>query len=259
MFEFWQIALLGLYAFIQPNETAGFKIGMDCPVLAGWFTGLVLGNPETGLFIGGTLQLMTLGVVTYGGMSIPNTVAGAIVGTALSVYMDTELALGIAIPVATFMIQLDVLRRYTCIFLSNRADALINRKEYAKAASMNFWGFVVKGACNAIPILLLLILGATTAQNIMAAVPEWFINALRTSGSLMPVVGIVILMRYLPFKKLWPYMLAGFLLTAYLGVPTLALTLFGVVAAVIDYQIGRRHDNQPAFATVGGEGDEIDE
>ena len=64
----------------------------------------------------------------------------------------------------------------------------------------------------------------------------------------------------MPFTKLWPYMLAGFLLTAYLGVPTLALTLFGVVAAVIDYQNGQRHNTfQPAMASVGMEGDEIDE
>ena len=100
MFQVWQIVLITLYAFIQPNETAGFKIGMNSPILAGWFTGLVLGNPVEGLFLGGTLQLMTLGVATYGGMSIPNTVVGAIVGTALSMYMDMELALGIAIGLA---------------------------------------------------------------------------------------------------------------------------------------------------------------
>ena len=61
----WQIALITLYAFIQPNESRSFKIGMDMPILAGWFTGLLLGNPQTGLVLGGTLQLMTLGVNTY--------------------------------------------------------------------------------------------------------------------------------------------------------------------------------------------------
>ena len=80
----WQIALITLYAFIQPNETRSFNIGMSMPILAGWFTGLLLGNPQTGLVLGGTLQLMTLGVNTYGGTSIPNTTVGAIVGTALS-------------------------------------------------------------------------------------------------------------------------------------------------------------------------------
>ena len=43
----WQIALITLYAFIQPNETRSFNIGMSMPILAGWFTGLLLGNPQT--------------------------------------------------------------------------------------------------------------------------------------------------------------------------------------------------------------------
>lgn len=256
MFQVWQIVLIVLYVFIQPNETAGFKIGMDSPILAGWFTGMVLGNPQVGLYIGGTLQLMTLGVATYGGMSIPNTVAGAVVGTALSVYMDTELALGIAIPVATFMMQLDVLRRYICVFLSNRADILIEHKEYGKAANMNLWGFVVKGVCSALPVFLILVFGQAFAETVMAAVPDWFITALKTSGGVMPVVGVVVLLRYLPLKRFWPYLLIGFLLTAYLNVPMLALTLFGLAVAFIDYQMNQKSAVQPAIVM---EGDEIDE
>ncbi len=256
MFEAWQIILILLYVFIQPNETAGFKIGMDSPILAGWFTGLVLGNPAAGLYIGGTLQLMTLGVATYGGMSIPNTVIGAVIGTALSFSMDVQLALGIAIPVATFAIQLDVLRRYACVFLSNRADALIDKKEYDKAARMNLGGILVKGLAVTIPVLLVLVFGDAFAEGIMAAVPASFIAALKTSGGVMPVVGVVVLLRYLPLKSCWPYLVLGFLITAYLKVPMIALALFGIVIAFIDYNY---NDKLESKATLLAEGGDIDE
>lgn len=257
MFQVWQIVLITLYAFIQPNETAGFKIGMNSPILAGWFTGLVLGNPVEGLFLGGTLQLMTLGVATYGGMSIPNTVVGAIVGTALSMYMDMELALGIAITVASFMIQLDVLRRYVCIFLSNRADALIDQKRYAAAAHMNLGGIIVKGLSCAIPVFLVLSLGSDIAESLVNLIPAWVIGALSVSGKCMPVVGIVILLRYLPTKRYWVFLLTGYLLAAYLGLSVTALALFGIVCAVLNYGITQKI--KAAQPVTVSEGVEIDE
>ena len=257
MFQVWQIALITLYAFIQPNETAGFKIGMNSPILAGWFTGLVLGNPAEGLFLGGTLQLMTLGVATYGGMSIPNTVVGAIVGTALSMSMDTELALGIAITVASFMIQLDVLRRYICIFLSNRADALIEKKRYASAARMNLGGIIVKGLSCAIPVFLVLAMGSEIAETLVNLIPAWVLTALGVSGKCMPVVGIVILLRYLPAKRYWVFLLAGYLLSAYLGLSITGLALFGIVFAVLDFGITQKIQSAKPAAAM--EGVEIDE
>ena len=243
MLSVFQIIIITLYAFIQPNETAGFKIGMDSPVLAGWFTGLVIGNPVQGLFIGGTLQLMTLGVATYGGMSIPNTVVGAIVGTVLSLKMDVELALGIAITVATFMIQLDVFRRYACIFLSNAADALIEKGEYKKAADMNLFGILVKGLSVCVPVFLVLLFGEKIADTLTTIIPDWITNAMKVSGKCMPVVGIVILLRYLPLKKHWIFLLIGYLLAAYVGLNTTAITLFGIAVAYGDYYLKKRTAN----------------
>ena len=243
MLSIFQVLIITLYAFIQPSETAGFKIGMDSPVLAGWFTGLVIGNPIQGLFIGGTLQLMTLGVATYGGMSIPNTVVGAIVGTVLSLKMDVEVALGIAITTATFMIQLDVFRRYACIFLSNAADALIEKGEYRKAANMNLWGAVVKGLSVCVPVFLVLLFGEQIADSLNTIIPSWITNAMKVSGKCMPVVGIVILLRYLPLKKHWVFLLAGYLLAAYMGLNTTAITLFGIVVAFADYYLKQRFGN----------------
>ena len=51
------------------------------PLIAAFVTGLVVGDVQTGLMIGGTLELMALGVYTYGGATIPEYSVGAILGT----------------------------------------------------------------------------------------------------------------------------------------------------------------------------------
>ena len=67
--QLWQIILLTAYAFSTIIDGLSFDL-INKPVFAGFIAGLILGDPITGLFIGGTLQLMILGVGTYGGASI---------------------------------------------------------------------------------------------------------------------------------------------------------------------------------------------
>lgn len=77
-----------------------------------------MGDMVLGLAIGATLQLMVLGVGTYGGASIPDFTTGAIVGTVFAVLsgQDAEFAIGLAIPVGLLMVQLDILARFTNTF-----------------------------------------------------------------------------------------------------------------------------------------------
>lgn len=253
MIQIWQIALITLYAFIQPNESRSFNIGMSMPMLAGWFTGLVLGNPTTGLFIGGTLQLMTLGINTYGGTSIPNTTVGAIVGTALSINSTPELALGIAIPVALFMIQLDILSRYANIIFLHRAEKLLGQRKYDQAAFQNVLGMIAPGLSRAIPVLLVLTMGQGFVETAMAVIPAWFMTGLKVAGGVIPVVGICILLNYLPIKSKFPFLMLGFLLMAYLNIPLLGVAGFGLIIALLNYYYSQKPSEK---AIIGGDLDE---
>lgn len=260
--EFWQIALITLYAFIQPNDTRAFNIGMSIPILSGWFTGLLIGNPEQGLFIGGTLQLMTLGVNTYGGTSVPNTTIGAIVGTALSKDLGQEVALGIAIPVALFMIQLDILARYANIFFLHRADRFVEQREYDKAARQNLLGMIAPGLSRAVPLLIVLVLGNDAIQSVMTWLDTnaaWFSKGLSVAGGIIPVVGISILLGYLPTKTKFPFLILGFLMIAYLGIPLLGVAAFGAVIVLLDYYYGSGKYSLRADANTTSGGDDYED
>ena len=60
------ILILCLYTVIGVLDQISIQIGVYTPLFAATITGALLGNVELGLSVGATLQLMTLGVATYG-------------------------------------------------------------------------------------------------------------------------------------------------------------------------------------------------
>ena len=61
--------LLGLvYAFAWSMDNIAGSSFMDRPIVCGALTGLVMGNFEQGLVIGGTLELVWMGFISYAGI-----------------------------------------------------------------------------------------------------------------------------------------------------------------------------------------------
>ena len=63
--NFLQIILLSLYAFIAINDAIHMDFGLNRPLIAGCFAGVVMGNLSFGLTVGATLQLMVLHRFAY--------------------------------------------------------------------------------------------------------------------------------------------------------------------------------------------------
>ena len=59
--EWWQIALLTIYAGFSFYDGNNTTFGTVKPTMAGFFAGLILGDIQTGLIVGGTLNLLVLG------------------------------------------------------------------------------------------------------------------------------------------------------------------------------------------------------
>lgn len=95
------IIVLLVYTAIGVLDQISIQIGPYTPLFAAAFTGFVMGDLTTGLLVGATLQLMTLGVATYGGATVPDFLSGAIMGTAYAILSGkgVEYGIGIAIPI----------------------------------------------------------------------------------------------------------------------------------------------------------------
>lgn len=242
----WQILLLTCLAFWMIIDQLTVGILSNYPLLIGFVAGIIMGDIKTGLVVGATLQLMVLGVGTYGGASMPDFMTGAIVGTAYAVMTGKGLdfAIGLAVPVGLLMVQLDVLARFLNVFLLHKVDKYIKDNKPDKAGRTVVCGVFPWGLSRAIPVFVMLIVGEQFIMQVLAVTPQWLTDGLKVSGGILPVVGIAILLRYLPTKKFISFLIVGFIAAAYLKVPMLGVALLGLAMAVFYYQQNIKKSNQ---------------
>ncbi|EMI5491503.1 PTS sugar transporter subunit IIC [Providencia stuartii] len=255
--QFWQIILLTLYSGFAIYDGNNTTLGLVKPSMAGFFAGLIMGDVTTGLFIGGTLNLLVLGVGNFGGASIPDYMTGAVLGTTFAIMSGegAEFGATIAVPIGLLMVQLDILARFTNTFIHHKADSLIERGNIKLASRMNLVGQLPISLSRMIPVFLALVLGSAFVNNVVQHVPESIMNGLKVSGGMLPALGIAILMRYLPIKKNISFLILGFFLAAYLSVPILGAAIIGLAVAIYIFNA----DNQKAQLAQKTSGDMGDE
>ncbi len=69
--------------------------------------------------------------------------------------------------------------------------------------------------------MIVVCFGANVVNFILDVIPQWVTDGLSIAAGMLPVVGIGMLMRYMPVKKFLPFILIGFILSAYLSMPVL--------------------------------------
>lgn len=236
--QWWQILLLTVYAgfaFFDGNNTT---FGMVKPTMAGFFAGLVLGDIQTGLVVGGTLNLLVLGIGNFGGASIPDYMTGALLGSAFAIQsgQGAEFGVTLAIPIGLLMIQLDILARFSNTFFQHRAERKVEEGNLDGAALMNLLGLIPQSLSRMLPVFLALVFGSEFVNLVVNNLPMWLMNGLKTAGGILPSLGIAILLRYLPVSKNLSYLIAGFVMAAYLKVPVLGAALVGLAFAIYSFQ-----------------------
>lgn len=250
----WQILLLTIYAGYQILDDLQFNI-FGHPVFAGIVSGLIMGDITTGLIIGGGMQLTILGVGTFGGASRIDANSGTVLAVALGMNPQQALAT-LAVPVASLMIQTDILARFTNTFFAHRIDAKIEQMDY-KGIERNFlYGAIPWALSRAIPVCLALVFGGGVVKSIVNYLNgdlKWLGDGLTVAGALLPAVGFAILLRYLPLKKHYPYFIFGFIITAIMVTLFDGMSGLGTAVAGLDKKFDMTFSSLPmlAIAAIG--------
>lgn len=251
---------------------AGYMtIDQNGPVVMSWFsvivgllTGLIMGDINSGLVIGGTFQLMSLGVAALGGASAPNYGLATIVGTYIAARTGTDIssAIAVGLPVGLLAIQLEVVARIVNNFVAHKMQDLNNAGKWDAMMRIAWLGPIVCSLQTIIPTLLVVILGPTVVNFVLEFIPEWVTTGLSVAAGMLPVVGVGMLMRYMPVKKFLPMIIIGFVLSAYLGVPVLGIAMVGFAIAFWYFTTEiNKTDAVAAVAAAGSDdmGDDFDE
>lgn len=252
---FWQIILVALVTALYRFDRYGTQInGHNC-VLWAALVGLVLGDPVTGMEIGASCMLMSLGVAAIGGSSVPDYILAGIVGTIVTVTTGQDMSVGLTIGIAVGLVwvQADVIIKTLNVFVAHKQQEYIDRGDYGKMKAVTVLGPIMFCLGEALPVLVVMLIGGDAVNAVLDAMPAWFTSGLSVAGGILPVVGMAMLLNYMPAKQFFSFLVIGFVLSACLGLGILPIAMLAGAAA---YEYYKDHSNTTAQISEGALEDE---
>lgn len=245
----WQNLALIILAFMVPVDKYGFTFGLRWPVITAMIAGAIVGDMNTALIIGGTLQLMSLGVASIGGSNVPEYGVGAVIGVAIGVSSGSvESGLAIGIPVAMLMVQFDVIAKISQSVIVRLSQDFCNKKKFKEMNLILMCGPFIMGLTAAVPVGIALLIGADVVNAVLAAMPQWFTGGLSIASKMLPVVGVALLLNYMPAKKYLPAILLGYFLVAFMNISMLGVAIVSAIIAMVFYA----YKNESSNTVVNG-------
>ena len=243
-----EIILLAIVTFIFAIDQFSLTEIMYRPIVACPIIGMILGDVQTGLVIGGTYELMMIGNMPVGGAQPPNAVLGSVVAMifAVKAKMDINAALGACMIFATFGQYVVTLTFTVMSGLMAKADKAAEQANPKGITAVLNTSMCILGGLFAVIAIIAYVGGVAMsgALEALAANASWFMGGLSAAGGLMRFVGFAILLKIMLANDMWGYLLAGFVCAlvigniAVLGSATLLLVAFlGIFIALNDFRI----------------------
>lgn len=252
-----QAILLGLFACLSSMPgMGGSSIGnytLGRPLVGGLVCGLILGDVQTGILVGCAMQLMYIALVTPGGTVSADVRAVSYIGIPLAMValksygLDATSAEGAALA-TSFGAMVGTLG--TVLFYGTATINLVwqhmgwkavENRQYKKLYLVDMvLPWISHLACSLIPTMIMCKLGANVVELIKTALPMdgLAMKTLFTVGSLLPCVGIAILLKQIVKKPVdFVPFLFGFVLAASMGINLVAATIVAGMFAIINYKI----------------------
>ncbi|MGL9814914.1 PTS system, D-glucosaminate-specific IIC component [Enterococcus sp. DIV0098] len=233
-----QALLISLFYWFKGSRL-GYTFGVYTifsPLPASLWVGIILGDIPTAMIVGGSLQLMYLGLLAPGGAVPSDPTVAALVATTVSIVsgMDTKAAVALAVPVGLLGVQLQNIEYMVNGFLGRYSDKKVEEGDVKGLfRTAIILPNLAKVFIYSLPLFLALYFGVSHVASLMEMIPERLINGLSLAGAMLPALGFAIIVGQIGKKQLLPYFLAGYFLIQYSGIPTAALALAGVFLAYL--------------------------
>ncbi|BCV19634.1 PTS sugar transporter [Atopobiaceae bacterium P1] len=229
-----------------------FRPIVMCPLV-----GLALGDLQTGLAVGASLELLFMGSISIGAYVPPNETIGGVLACAFAISLGegTEAAIALAMPIAVLSLAIGNLLQPIWPFFVDKADSFA-KKGNLKGIYAVHWGI---GLWGCVEYFLLcggaFLLGVDAVQGILDWIPSFILDGFGVAANLLPAMGFAMLGRLVITKKLVPFYFLGFLLCSYMGVPVLGVAILAIIIGIEKFDL----INMDMGAQVALEGDDDDD
>lgn len=252
-----QAALLGLFACLSSMPGLGgtsfgnYTLGR--PLIGGLVCGIILGDIKTGILVGAAMQVVYIALVTPGGTVSADVRAISYIGIPLAMVALNSYGLSaatkdgasLAISFGTMVGTLGTVLFYGTATINLAWQHVgwkaVEKGDYHKLYLVDMvLPWISHILCSFIPALIMCKLGADVVELIKTTLPMdgLAMKTLFTVGSLLPCVGIAILLKQIVTKAIdfIPFFF-GFTLAAALGINLVSATIIASMFALINYKI----------------------
>lgn len=237
-----QALLMGFLALMNGIQGPYHWYAFREPVMAGFWVGLIYGDPVQGTIIGATINVSYLGWISAGGANASDLYWAGLLGTFVAIQggMDIDTAVAFAVPIGLLGNYVHVTYMTVASFWPVRMDGLAAKGNWRGIRRIQFLG----GPCivlllRALPVFLIALYGSDFIQQMINAIPTWAMSGLSAVGKLLPALGMSMLMKFMYKKELLPFFILGFAIAAYSGMTDLLLyALIGICVALILIKLG---------------------
>lgn len=252
-----QATLLGLFACLSSMPGMGGTVlgnyTLGRPLVGGLVCGIILGDVTTGILVGTAMQVVYIALVTPGGTVSADVRAVSYIGIPLamvaikSMGIDASSVEGLALATSfgTMVGTLGTVLFYGTATI-NLAWQHIGWKAVEKGDFKKLYlvdmvlPWISHIICSFIPTLIMCKMGAPMVDLIKAYLPMDGVamKTLFTVGSLLPAVGVAILLKQVVTKVIdfVPFFF-GFALSAGMGLNLIGAAIVGGMFAIVNYKI----------------------
>ncbi|MBF0599722.1 PTS sugar transporter subunit IIC [Atopobiaceae bacterium FL090493] len=252
-----QAVLVGLIGALGCLDYQLGTLYMFRPIVMCPLVGLALGDLQTGLAVGASLELLFMGSISIGAYVPPNETIGGVLACAFAISLGegTEAAIALAMPIAVLSLAIGNLLQPIWPFFVDKADAFAKKGNlrgiYALHWGIGLWGcveyFLLCGGA--------FLLGVDAVQGILDWIPSFILDGFGVAANLLPAMGFAMLGRLVITKKLVPFYFLGFLLCSYMGVPVLGVAILAIIIGIEKFDL----INMNTGAQMALEGDDDDD
>lgn len=230
------------------------------PLVVSPLVGLALGDLQTGVLIGATLELVFMGAIQIGGAVPPDALVGAGLGTAFAILtgQGAEIALTLALPIAILAQSVKVLLFIIRSGFMTPALKYAQEGNIRKMKMLNYAGLLLQSLMYFAVAFVAITFGSAAVEAFVNNIPPTIMQGLNVAAKLLPAVGFALLLLPMMDLKNIIYFVVGFILVSYLQLPIMAVTILGILLAfVVAYEKG--NGLRAAAASWDGEEDLFDE
>ncbi|HGW3612567.1 TPA: PTS mannose/fructose/sorbose transporter subunit IIC [Enterococcus faecium] len=232
------IILVVLVAFLAGMEGILDEFQFHQPLVACTLIGLVTGNLEAGIVLGGTLQMIALGWANIGAAVAPDAALASVASAIILVLggqgvKGVPSAIAIAVPLAVAGLFLTMIVRTIAVPIVHLMDAAAEEGNIRKVEMWHIIAICLQGVRIAVPAAALLFIPAQTVQSFLESMPAWLTDGMAIGGGMVVAVGYALVINMMATKEVWPFFVIGFVVAAISQLTLIALGALGVALALI--------------------------